>query len=587
MRKTRILAIAPYEGLREVLTNEAEAFSDQIEVTAYLGDLSAGLDVAHSLSGSGYDVILSRGGTAELLEKNLSLPVVDVVPSVLDVLRFVRLARNTPCRHAIVAFPAIADIAGKLFDLLQQKEVICTIHNEREAETVIEQLKAEGYSLVLGDAIAVTTAQRFNLNAILIASGAESVHAAFTEAIRLRQLTERMESDNLLFRSILDASALNVIVFNAKQEFVWSNLSADQMDYPRVFRTISSCVPAVLEQGEIRLVRKSKGFMWDITGRRASQPTGDLAVFYVEKRLSPPQQKNGVVEFYHMLSENAPPAEEGPIDTFGAMQQPRRAAEKLAETLSPVLVTGERGTPVDDILRVLCQYGPWKMHTLMTVDCALIDEKSFEWLLECEDSLLCTNKLNICMKNLDALSEPMTHRFADFAHSTALHKRNHVLYSAQGALKEAAAAFLDAENCAVLRLPTLRERREDISGLASLYLGALNTELGRQAIGFSPEALRLLEGFAWPGNQSQLRRVIRQALLSCEDEILSEQAVAAALHGAPEEAAVSTETPWLEGTLDEITRRAVQSVLAQEGMNKSRAAERLGISRTTLWRMLR
>ena len=589
MRKTRILAIAPYEGLREVLMNEASVFSDQIEITAYLGDLSAGLDVACSLEGANYDVVLSRGGTAELLEKNLPLPVVDVVPSVLDVLRFVRLARNTPCRRAIVAFPAIADIARKLFYLLEQQEDIHTIHNSQEAEEIITRLRAEDCSLIVGDAIAVTTAQRMNLNAILIASGAESVQAAFVEAVRLHRLTERMEQDNLMFRAILDQSELNVVVFDASQRVVWSNLSTDMIDDPRVFRSVSTCVPAVLEQGEIRIMHRSKDFAWAIMGRRMTCASGDLAVLYVKKRLLPPQQKNDGVEFCHLGSDELAPLEEGPIDTLGVMQELRSSAEKLAQTLSPVLVEGERGTPVDDILRALCRNGPWQLHTMMVVDCAKMDEKSFSWLLECEDSLFCANKQNICLKNLDVLPEPMLRRFADFVRATALHKRNHLLYSAQSALGEAAATFVDEEGMAVLHLPPLRRRSEDIPGLASLYLGALNTEQGRQAIGFSPEALCALERAPWPGNQRQLRRVIRQALLQTEGEIVSERAVMEALGCEYEKATdiCPTETVWLEGTLEDITRRIVQVVLTQEGMNKSRAADRLGISRTTLWRMLR
>lgn len=586
MDQTKILAIAPYEGLREVLLSEAARRSDEISLSIYVGDLSDGLSIARSLEDSGFDVILSRGGTAELLKENLSLPVIDVVPSVLDVLRFVRLARNTPCARAIVAFPAITSIAGKLFDLVGQTEDIHTIHNSDEALSIVSALKAEGCSLIVGDAIAVTTAQKLNMNAILIASGAESVQAAFSEAVKTRRLIQAIEDRNLLFRSVLDKSSLNIVVFDAQQKLVYSNLSSDQMDYPRVFRTLSDGVSNTLQNGELRILRKSKGFIWDITGRRLERKAGDLAVFYIEKKLSVPQEKNGVVEFYHMLRDNG--AEDSqPIDSLGQMRGVRESAEKLGKTLSPVLVLGENGTPVESIVKTLYGSGPWKMHTLVTVDCALIDAKSFRWLLESEDSIFSTNQLNLCLENIDALAEGPRRKWIEYARGTSLHKRNHLLYCAKSAPSPDMMAFLNEINCAVLKLPPLRQRREDIPGLANLYLGALNAELGKQALGFTQEALSLMQNYGWPGNHDQLRCVVRQALLLSESEILSDVSIRSILSEEPSSGAESQSAVPLDGTLEEITARAVWAVLRQEKMNRNRTAERLAISRSTLWRMLK
>lgn len=586
MRKTRILAIAPYEGLKEILQNESAAFADQIDVSVYVGDLQDGLAIARSLEKEGFDAIVSRGGTAELLERNLSLPVVDIAPTALDVLRYVRMARNTAVSRAIVAFPAITDIARKLFDIVEQSEAIYTIHNEDEARELIVRLREKGCSLVVGDAIAVSTAQKAGINAITIASGAESVQAAFCEAIRLCRLTQRYQERNLLFRSILDESALNVLVFDQDQRLLYTNLSADQMDYPRVFRSVSSCVAATLDQGQLRVRRKSKGFIWDVTGRRIRQPGGALAVFYIEKKLLP-QEDSNVVEYYHMLDDNAQPPQ-APVDRLGVMGGLHERIQKLGKTLLPVMVISQRGAPVDELLRSLCLAGPWGMHTIVTVDCSLLTEAAFQWLLESEDSVLFTNQLNVFMKRVDELPGAMVTRYADFAATTALHKRCHVLYSAWGEPQGELADFLNASGCAIFTLPPLRSRREDIPGLANLYLSALNTELGRQALGFAPAAMDRLQKYDWPGNQAQLRRVIHQALVVSQDELLSEEDVQAGLDrdDAPPPAGAAGSLS-LEGTLEEITARAVRAVMEEEGMSRTRTVQRLGISRSTLWRMLK
>ena len=586
MEKTRILAVAPYEGLQEVLVDEAKLRSAEIDLSIFVGDLSEGLGIARSQMEKGFDIILSRGGTAELLKENLPLPVVDIVPTVLDVLRLVRLARNMPYRRAIVAFPAIAGIAAKLFDLVEQDEEIHTIHNAQEAKTVIAKLKEQGVELILGDVIAVTTAQEMKLNAILIASGTESVQSAFSEAVRLQTVIADLGEREIIFRDVLDHSELNVVVFDKNEKMLYSNLSSDQMEFPRVFRAISECLRLVFSKGELRLTRKSKGYAWNIKGYRILQKSGELAIFYVEKKQLLPGSKANVVEYYHMLDDNDIARAE-PIDSLGIMRNVLDSAEKLGKTLIPVLVSGEEGTPIAGIVKALYQSGQWSLHTILTVDCAIIDEIALRWLLECEDSPLSENQLNIYFANIDTLPEALLRLYMNYAKNTRLHKRSRILYSSRGNLSKGLKAFLEESGCAFLNLPSLHERTNDIPSLAALYLSTLNIETGRQTLGFTPEALTMLKENRWPGNHDELRRVIRQALVSSADEIITAANLKAAMFNERTSSPLTNGCVALDGTLEEINVRVVRAVLEEEGMNRTRAVERLGISRTTLWRMLK
>lgn len=586
--KTRILAIAPYEGLRELLLNKAAAFSDEVDIVVHVGDLADGLSIAKSLDEGKFDVILSRGGTAELLKAHMRQPVVDIMPSVLDILRFVGIARNTACPYALVAFPAITEMAHKVFDLLGQDEKIVTLHEAGEAELAILKLKSEGYTVIVGDAIACATAQRMNMNAILIASGTESIQQAYKDAIQLASAIQNSENRNLSFRAILEESPLSVLAFDANQNMIYSNLSDDHIDYPRVFRTIKSLVPATLAQGELRLCRRSKEFAWDIIGRNMTHPLGQCAVFYVEKKLLLSSSKSNVMEYYHMLSDNEP-ADEPPIDTLGQMQEVLQNAEKLGRTLLPVLVSGEKGTPVTGVVHMIYTASPWHMHTLVTVDCALMDDSALQWLLKSEDSVFCSNKLNIFMKNIESLPEAFCRHYIDFAKTTALHKRNRVIYASSAPIPDCLSAFFSECSCLTLALPPLRHRREDLPGLANLYLGSLNSEAGHQFIGFTQSAIALIQEYDWPGNQDQLRSVIRQAGIISDSDFVTHETLQTILQTALPSPAHSgdRESVSLNGTLDEITSRIVKIILAQEGDNRSRTVERLGISRSTLWRMLK
>lgn len=589
MQKTKVLAIAPYDGLREVIITEA-ASRDDVEVDVYMGDLADGAAIAKTLENSGYDIILSRGGTATLIEHAVNLPVVDITPSVYDLLRFIRMAENIPGRFAVVGFFSITHIAEKLFDLIQHKIEIVTLQEQADADVVVKRLIDEGFTLIVGDAIAVSTAKKLRINSILIASGIESVQAALTEAVRLKQVISTAMQQNLLYRDILDKSDLSVMAFGADKKMLYSNLSQDQLEYQRVFCSLSEYVPAALKEGEFHITRRSKGYLFEITGIKSQQVIGECVIFYIRRRVSLPQIKAGVVEYYHMLDANR--EDEGflPIDNIGKMASVLESAQSFGKSSSSVVVAGENGAHFNAIIHTLYNESPLSAYPLIVIDCALIDGKSFCWILDNEDSPLCEARMTICFKNFSSLDEELQLRFIQYAECTSLSKRNRLIFCVHTPLKlcDAVTHFFNDLECLMLRIPSLSERTQDIASLANLYLSILNIELGRQVIGFDEDAIELLSVYHWPGSNDQLRRFVKQCLLRSKAETISASIVEA---GIVEEKRLCEADPitstCMDGTLEEINAQIVKAVLKSEDMNRQKTAERLGISRSTLWRMLK
>ena len=83
---TRILGIAPYDGMRTAMEQAAQAYPN-VELEVYTGDLEEGQAIVQSMTPNSYDCIISRGGTATLIRQVTDLPVVDIHISVYDVLR--------------------------------------------------------------------------------------------------------------------------------------------------------------------------------------------------------------------------------------------------------------------------------------------------------------------------------------------------------------------------------------------------------------------------------------------------------------------------------------------------------------------
>jgi DNA-binding NtrC family response regulator len=131
----------------------------------------------------------------------------------------------------------------------------------------------------------------------------------------------------------------------------------------------------------------------------------------------------------------------------------------------------------------------------------------------------------------------------------------------------------------VLAIPPLRERPEDIGPLIRHFLTTYAKRMGRPAARFHPDALSALVGHSWPGNVRELENTIEHALIVApNDEIHLEDL------GLPvrSSSSVPIQTHASPVTLDEIERNHVLAVLGGVNGNKKKAAELLGISRTTL-----
>ncbi len=165
-------------------------------------------------------------------------------------------------------------------------------------------------------------------------------------------------------------------------------------------------------------------------------------------------------------------------------------------------------------------------------------------------------------------------------------------------------------NVVQLELPALRERAEDVGLLASYFLERAARRTGRKALRFAPEAMALLARHEWPGNVRELENAIEHAVAVSEQDMLGPNDLPASVRlprlltrdaGSSSEWRTDTYVaePAQRGgraratrdpdsrTLDEVTREYVLRVLARHEGNAAAAARQLGVSRTTLWRMLK
>ena len=132
-----------------------------------------------------------------------------------------------------------------------------------------------------------------------------------------------------------------------------------------------------------------------------------------------------------------------------------------------------------------------------------------------------------------------------------------------------------------LRVPPLRERREDIVPLAEHFLKQNNPRLS-----FTGDAVKALEGYRWPGNVRELRNVVTKAAVLAQDEVIDATDMVLGQPKQSTESAAVTAMP-IGSDLDGMEKNMILRVLAETQGHQQRAADRLGISRRTLSRKLK
>jgi Nif-specific regulatory protein len=139
----------------------------------------------------------------------------------------------------------------------------------------------------------------------------------------------------------------------------------------------------------------------------------------------------------------------------------------------------------------------------------------------------------------------------------------------------------------VVRVPPLRERKEDIAPLAQHFAELYGRECGKRIVGTTVSTLELLSNYAWPGNIRELAHEVRRLVHLCphgkaiEGSLLSDKIVTSI--GIENHNYLHTnQTLQIETRIEELERSLIREALAQARGNQSRAARLLGISRNGL-----
>ena len=586
--KIRILGIAPYDGMRTAMERAAEAYP-QIQLDAYTGDLEAGVAIVQRMPPNTYNCVISRGGTAALIRKVTDLPVVDIHISVYDVLRTMKLAQNYTSLYAIVGFPSITEPAHTLCSLLGYDLDILTVHSADEVTNTLQRLQEGGYRMVVCDMVTHTVARQLGLDAFLITSGMESLHTALDQALSISEWYSQQRREIMLLRRITQGQNGRAIMLNSNGTVFYASPNDPPKELLEQLRSHMAEIPT---NGTLKFYYTEHDHLYSITAQVFVVDEARRYLFYCMPSRIPlhtnwaglRSMNRGECEY---LFTNSFYSLSGALGALGA------EIESLSSVRQPIMISGEPGTGKEQIARYLYLHSPLVNKPMVVVNCALMNDKSWDFLLNHYSSPLNATGNTVYFQNLESIADARVPELLAAIKETGLARRVRLIFSCacreEEIVPDVLRKFTERLGCLTLTLPPLRSRQDEIPSLASLYLSSLNLELGKQISGFEPRAIEMLRQYSWPTNYTQFKNILR-TLASTTNGAYVTAAQVAELLGRERTLRRSAEPTHAEvrsdRTLDEIITEVVQQAVAAHNGNRAAAARQLGISRTTLWRYL-
>lgn len=589
---TRILGIAPYDGMRTAMEQAAQTYPE-VELDVFTGDLEEGKAIVQQVPPNAYDCVISRGGTAALIRQVTDLPVVDIQISVYDVLRTMKLAENYTSLYAIVGFPSITEPAHTLCSLLGFNLDILTVHSAAEVSHTLERLKEGGYRMVVCDMVTHTIARQMGFDAFLITSGVESLHTAIEQAVNISSWFGRLRQENLFLRSITQGQNGRAIVMETSGAIFYSSIAEVP---PALVSALQEHLREIPASGNLKFYYTENDQLYSITAQQLLMNNIQRYLFYcIPSRIPIHTNRAG------LRALNRGECEYLFANSFyslsGAMGTQDAEIKTLSYVRQPVFICGEPGTGKEQIARYLYLHSSLSNHPLVVANCALMTEKSWDFLLNHYNSPLNAAGNTVYFQNFESISSTWSAELLNAIEETGLARRVRLIFSCSTHETEPVPAvlrsFSERLGSMTLELSPLRSRSDEIPSLASLYLSSLNLELGKQISGFEPKAIELLRQYPWPNNYTQFKNLLRSLATlttgpyirsSLVVELLARERTLRASHGTVPSA--DSAVFAADRTLEEIISDAVQQTVAAHGGNRAAAARQLGISRTTLWRYL-
>jgi PAS domain S-box-containing protein len=631
----KIVFVAPDKDLTNKAKQIISKLGDEIEV--YQGSLSEGLKLAEKAVENGANLVISRGGTGNLIKNNLQIPVVILETGAYDIINSINEAVSYSSNIGIVGFENLVIKYEKVKEIMQNifnaKIVTVIVKNDIEVDIKIKQLYESGIRVFIGGQAVISATQRHGYNGVLIESGEEAIVEAIKYAKNLLEVQLKEKEKAQILKSIIDFAYDGIIgmdkdgkitVFNPVAEKITGVSAETAIGRPVDDMVENTRMNYVLKSGEAELGEIQRiGEISIVTNRVPIVVEGEvLGVVATFQELDKIQKMESKIRKKLLYKGHIAKARfEEIVGNSTAVSQAKEEAKQYAEVDSTVLILGETGTGKELFAQSIHNASNRNDKPFVAVNCAALPENLLESELfgYVEGAFTGARKGGktglfelahegtIFLDEISEMSPMLQARFLRVLQEKEVVRlgddriipidiriiaaTNRDLYSEveKGGFRE----DLYYRLCVLrLEIPPLRKRPEDIPALVDYFIEEKGRRLGKSIKSISREAISKLVNQKWPGNIRQLENVVERIVVLCKKDTIDADIVSEVMgrssdYSSERQFNAHTEVELNDGLLKNVEAETIRKVLEETNGNKTQAAEKLGISVTTLWRRLK
>lgn len=561
-------------------------------------------------------VFISRGGTALKLSEVKGINLVEIKITVEDIFKALLRAKRLGNKILLIGFKNHIQGFNGLSDLVDLEIKQELIHNEDDAYEKILKAKLEGYEVVVGGAVQCDIAKTLNIPSVLLETSPTAFYLAYQEALKIKNVIINQKRKLEEFRVVLDNSNDAYVAFDInsnvtlvnevcckllnlnKKDIIGTNidhLKRRELD----FKNISKDTYELLEingktvlasKQDLKLNNDNIGFMIifkDIANIREE-----------ETKVRLKQNDRGLTAKYN-------------FDIILGKSKSLKEAKKIAKLYSmheksSVLIYGESGTGKEMFAQSIHLNSKLKTGPFVAINCASLSTNILESELfgyvegaftgakktgkpgvfeMAQDGTLFLDEisevpLDVQGKLLRVIQEKQIMRLGDDkimpvnARLIAATNKDLIEEINQGRFRK---DLYFRINILRLDIPPLRSRKEDIEDLVKFFMAKYDNN----KLSISQAALELMRNYNWPGNVRELENLIERLCITTNNEISTYDILnyfneVKDLNGAN----------ILNNQGEMLSKEKILEIVDLFNGNKNKAAEFLGVHRTTIWRYL-
>ena len=592
--KMKVLFVSPFENMRDNILRIGGEYPE-IDLTVDVGNEAIGRQIVEERYSNNYDCIISRGNTAALIRQSVSIPVVDVKVTLHDVLQSLSEVEEVPPRIAAVGYNSVVSGMGYLNRFLPFHMSIFGFSRIEQLEEVFRQLRQEDIKVIVCDTITQQLALKEGFDAYILQSEEDSIRYAFEQAVQLYQTGQSMIEENQLLRRLVTVnSESETVVFSQDRRLYYSSL-------PTQGGALLEHLKERLEDFEthdrFRIVKQLGDYLYRISARKINIHGKIYFAYFLSRKISKLQSHHKSIRY---LSE-ADVREQTEKSVFRIANINNYYSTELSRALTqrnPVLVYGDVGIGKNYLAEMIYLNSSFTKNPFVVIDLSLMSRQTWNFLISKSDSPLWDMGNTLFIKNIDALDEGQLRELLAAIEDGDIAQRNRLILSCsslRGLSPVSGLPVLKIVNqleCLTISMPALQGQYGAIENSVKLALENFREETGVDVGPITDEAMSTLIHFNWPRNYDQLIRVVNKLATLAGTGPITQAIVEETL--STEMKFIRAETSQtgnalldLSRPLEEINADIIGIVLAQNHGNQTLAAKSLGISRTTMWRILK